>query len=73
MIFLVCGHVGIVHIILVPFEDCSHMFFGGPVRPFGNGSGYIYCTGPASGIKQLCPPGTEVSYYIGGCVNKTSE
>ncbi len=38
-----------------------------------NDTGYVYCTAATSGIKQLCPPGTEVDFNMGGCANKTSE
>jgi len=42
------------------------------VFPLYNYSGYVYCTGLNKGIKQMCPSGTELSYRIGGCVNKTT-
>ncbi|CAF1434417.1 unnamed protein product [Rotaria sordida] len=42
------------------------------VMQFDNKSGYVFCTGPKKGIQQLCPPGTEVSFQVGGCVNKTT-
>jgi hypothetical protein len=52
------------------------------VRALYNFSGYVYCTSRTKGIKQMCPPGTEVSCDSDsdiyrclneGCVNKTSK
>jgi hypothetical protein len=73
MILLICDHVSIVHIILVPPPDCSPENFDVEFMSMNNVTGYVYCTGVSSGIKQLCPPGTEVDFNVGGCANKTSE
>jgi hypothetical protein len=64
--------------ILVPFNVCERQNILDGVRALHNFSGYVYCTGRNKGIKQMCPPGTEVSGEIGehikkGCVNKTSK
>jgi hypothetical protein len=73
MILLICDHVSIVHIILVPDGVCDLVFSGVNVVPMKNIAGYVYCEGKAWGIKQLCPPGTKVDIEMGGCANKTSE
>jgi len=73
VIIFICAHHTIVYIILVPFNVCYRQNIIDEVRALHNGSGYVYCTRRNKGIKQLCPPGTEVSYEIGGCVNKTSK
>jgi hypothetical protein len=73
MILLISDHVSIVHIILVPQEDCYLVYSGNPLMSMNNDTGYVYCTAATSGIKQLCPPGTEVDFNMGGCANKTSE
>ncbi len=66
------------NIILVPFNVCERQNIVGEVRVLHDFSGYVYCTGRNKGIKQMCPPGTEVSGEIGeyidkGCVNTTSK
>ena len=71
-IFLICDQLTIVHIILVPLNHCFRMLVEDLVLPFQNRSGYIYCISISSGIVELCPPDTEVSIRVGGCVNKTS-
>ena len=68
-----CDYHTIVYIILVPFEVCKRTNVVNEVRPLHNVSGYVFCTYPNKGIKQLCPLDTELSYEIGGCVNKTSK
>ncbi len=84
VIIFICDHHTIVYIILVPFNVCyKHNFVAKEVRTLHNFSGYVYCTGRNRGIKQMCPPGTEVSREISecinegcvnkGCVNKTSK
>jgi hypothetical protein len=75
MIFM-CGHHTIINIILVPFNVCERDNILDIATQLHNLSGYVYCTGPNKGIKQMCPPGTEVlyvSYRVSGCVNKTSK
>jgi len=56
----------------IPFEVCEWPNIIDEVRPLHNVSGYVFCTDRNKGIKQLCPPDTELSYEIGGCVNKTT-
>jgi hypothetical protein len=71
-----CDHHTIVYIILVPFNVCETANILEEVRQLHNVSGYVYCTGHNKGIKQMCPPDTEVSYVsyqVHGCVNKTSK
>jgi hypothetical protein len=72
-IFLICAHLNIVYIILVSYDDCSLWALLGSLISLRNTSGYVYCTTPGSGIKQLCPLGAKVSFNIDGCVNKTSK
>jgi len=60
------------YVVGVPYEDCVQFGLLGPIMPLGNTSGYVYCTTADAGIKQLCPPGTKVSFSKGGCVNKTT-
>jgi hypothetical protein len=76
VIIFIYGHHTIVYIILVPFNVCYSPNTVHGVRPLHDLSGYVYCTDRNKGIKQLCPPGTEVlyvQYEIYGCVNKTSK
>ena len=73
VIIFICDHRTIVYIILVPVDICYMESIFQIVRPLQNYSGYVYCTDRKRGIKQMCPSGTEVSYEIGGCVNKTSK
>ncbi len=73
VIIFICDHHTTVYIILVPVDICYMQSILQIVQPLQNYSGYVYCTGRKRGIKQMCPPGTELSYEIGGCVNKTSK
>jgi hypothetical protein len=73
VIIFICDHHTTVYIILVPVDICYVVNIIDKVWPLQNSSGYVYCTGRKRGIKQMCPPGTEISYEIGGCVNKTSK
>ncbi|CAF1197577.1 unnamed protein product [Adineta steineri] len=56
----------------MPLNVCEPHYIPGRVAALQNSSGYVYCTFYDKGIKQMCPPGTEVSLEIGGCVNKTT-
>ena len=65
-----------VHKLLTTLDiyfDCYYMHVGLRVIPLEDRSGYAYCITVFSGIVELCPPGTEVSFEVGGCVNKTSK
>ncbi len=79
VIIFICNHHTIVCIILVPFNVCDRPNVMDKVRPLHNVSGYVYCTLYNKGIKQMCPPDTEIGgcIYKGcidrGCVNKTSK
>ena len=66
-------HFSIIHIILVPSNLCSSYNVFQTVTQLDKNSGYVFCTGDNKGIQQLCPPGTEVTFQDGGCVNKTSK
>ncbi|CAF1448707.1 unnamed protein product [Adineta steineri] len=56
----------------IPLNVCEPHYIPQRVAALQNSSGYFYCTSYDKGIKQMCPPGTEVSLKIGGCVNKTT-
>ncbi|CAF1406621.1 unnamed protein product [Adineta steineri] len=56
----------------IPLNVCEPHYIPQRVAAFQNSSGYFYCTSYDKVIKQMCPPGTEVSLKIGGCVNKTT-
>ena len=73
VIIFICGYHTIVYIILVPFNVYYRQNIVDEVRALHNFSGSAYCTHRNKGIKQMCPSGTEVSYEIGRCVNKTSK
>lgn len=73
VIIFICDHHTTVYIILVSFDVCYRPSTVYEVWPVHNYSSYVYCTDRNKGLKQMCPPGTEVSYEIGGCVNKTSK
>jgi hypothetical protein len=47
---------------LVPFNVCDRQNIVHEVRALPNFSEYVYCTSRNKGIKQMCPPDTEVSY-----------
>ena len=72
-IIFISNHFTVVNIILVPFNIC----YAGTAlvisQALPNDSGYVYCTDRNKGIKQMCPSDTQVSFEIGGCVNKTSK
>ncbi len=73
-IFLIYDHFIIIHIILVPVEMCQIVFMlDTNIAPYQNRSGYIYCASTSVTILQLCPSGTEMTFQVGGCVNKTSK
>ena len=73
VIIFICDHQTTVYIILVPPGICYMRSIFKDVLPVHNDSGYVYCTDRNKGLKQMCPPGTKMSYEIGGCVNKTSK
>jgi hypothetical protein len=73
VIIFICDHHTTVYIILVPFDVCYRPSTVYEVLPVQNYSSYVYCTDRNKGLKQMCSPGTKVSYKIGGCVNKTSK
>ena len=73
VILWTCDHLSIAHIILVPCGHCETLNIHNGVYKWLNSSAYVFCTGPNKGIKQLCPPDTEVTYEVSGCVNKTSK
>ncbi|CAF4266059.1 unnamed protein product, partial [Rotaria sordida] len=56
----------------IAFDLCYYYNVAKTVRRFKNKSGYVFCTGYNKGIEQLCPPGTEVTFQVGGCINKTT-
>jgi len=66
-------HFSIVYIILVPNNFCRDYNIDQTVRPSDSKSGYVFCTRYNYGTQQFCPPGTEVTFGIGRCVNKTSK
>jgi hypothetical protein len=73
-IFLIYDHFIIIHIILVPVEMCQIVFMlDTNIAPYQNRSGYIYCASTSVTILQLCPSSTEMTFQVGGCVNKTSK
>jgi hypothetical protein len=72
-ILLICNHLIMIQNTLVPFTECRDFAPVVNLVGYRNNSRYMYCVSAVDIIPQSCPSGTEVSFKLGGCVNKTSK